>query len=56
MLMVLILEVSITITAFKLEKETSTKIKAPMEASLKYYETKRDVAKIWDDLQRDVRA
>ncbi|KAI8435282.1 hypothetical protein MSG28_003621 [Choristoneura fumiferana] len=53
MLIVLVLELSVTITAFKLEKETSTRIRAPMEASLKYYETKRDVTKIWDDLQRD---
>lgn len=54
LLVILIFEMSITIAAFKLKDEATTEIRATMVASVQLYESRRDVARIWDELHRDV--
>ncbi|CAG4907728.1 unnamed protein product [Colias eurytheme] len=51
MLVVLIFEMSITIVAFGLRNDAVAEIRNPMAQSLSLYESRREVAKLWDDMQ-----
>ncbi|KAI8435283.1 hypothetical protein MSG28_003622 [Choristoneura fumiferana] len=53
LLVILIFEMSITIAAFKLKDEATSAIRAPMVASIQLYESRRDIARLWDELHRD---
>ncbi|KAI8430754.1 hypothetical protein MSG28_000922 [Choristoneura fumiferana] len=54
LLVILIFEMSITIAAFKLKDEATSAIRAPMVASIQLYESRRDIARLWDELHRDI--
>lgn len=43
-----------TVVAFGLKNDAVSEIRAPMIQSVQFYETRRDVAKLWDDLQMEV--
>ncbi|XP_050665161.1 leukocyte surface antigen CD53-like [Leptidea sinapis] len=51
MLAVFILEITITIMAFGLQNGAVSEIRPTMVQSIQLYETRREVARTWDDLQ-----
>ncbi|CAK1552581.1 unnamed protein product [Leptosia nina] len=51
MVIIFIFEMTITIMAFGLRNDASNAIRAPMVQSLNLYGTKKDIARLWDDLQ-----
>ncbi|XP_038215641.1 tetraspanin-1-like [Zerene cesonia] len=51
MLAILIFEMSITIVAFGLRKDAVAEIRTPMAQSLNLYESRREIARLWDDMQ-----
>ncbi|XP_068630007.1 leukocyte surface antigen CD53-like [Battus philenor] len=53
LLTTLVFEISMTIVAFGLEKDAVTEIRSPMIRSLQLYESRIDIAKLWDDLQME---
>ncbi|CAG5011806.1 unnamed protein product [Parnassius apollo] len=48
---ILVFEISMTIVAFGLKNDASSEIRTPMIQSLQLYESRLDIAKMWDDLQ-----
>ncbi|PZC81541.1 hypothetical protein B5X24_HaOG212465 [Helicoverpa armigera] len=51
LLVTLIFEISMMITAFKLSNDAATEIRTPMLQSLQLYNNRLDITKMWDDLQ-----
>lgn len=52
--MVLVFEVAMIIVGYRLSGNAASDIRAPMVESVKLYETRVEVAQMWDDLQTEV--
>ncbi|KPJ00102.1 CD63 antigen [Papilio xuthus] len=53
LLTTLVFEIAMTVVAFGLKNDAVSEIRAPMIQSVQFYETRRDIAKLWDDLQME---
>ncbi|KPJ07930.1 CD63 antigen [Papilio machaon] len=53
LLTTLVFEIVMTVVAFGLKNDAVSEIRAPMIQSVQFYETRRDIAKLWDDLQME---
>ncbi|XP_045515244.1 leukocyte surface antigen CD53-like [Pieris brassicae] len=51
MVVIFVFEMTITIIAFDLRNSSATAIRTPMVESMNLYEARRDIARLWDDLQ-----
>ncbi|KAG6442157.1 hypothetical protein O3G_MSEX002204 [Manduca sexta] len=51
LVLVLIFEIAIVIVSYGLKNDATSAIRSPMLQTLQLYESRRDIAKIWDDLQ-----
>ncbi|XP_037869114.1 leukocyte surface antigen CD53 [Bombyx mori] len=52
-IVVLVFEIVIIIIAFALSNDAVSEIRAPMLQSHQLYESRRDIARLWDDLQME---
>uniref|UniRef100_A0A2A4IXZ8 Tetraspanin n=1 Tax=Heliothis virescens TaxID=7102 RepID=A0A2A4IXZ8_HELVI len=51
LLVTLVFEIAMVITAFSLSNDAATEIRTPMLQSLQQYGTRLEITKMWDDLQ-----
>ncbi|XP_047528169.1 leukocyte surface antigen CD53-like [Vanessa atalanta] len=51
LLVILIFEITITVLGFGLQNDAANEIRSPMSQSLQLYESRRENAVVWDDLQ-----
>lgn len=52
--MILVLEVALVISSYQLAGGARGEVRAPMAASRELYTARLEVARLWDDLHREV--